>query len=148
MILSGDTLRLVRPVSPFAERTVHNGMTYGVSFAGYDIRIKQSLMLRSGDFSLASTVEEFEMPADVMAVVHDKSTWARRGLSVFNTVLEPGWKGHLTLELKNQHHVNHLTIQAGDPIAQVVFMRMDKASGVYTGKYNQQPDRPVEAILE
>lgn len=148
MILSAATIRAIQPVRPFCERTIHNGRSYGLSHAGYDVRIKQDVFLRAGEFSLASTVEHFEMPDDVLAIVHDKSTWARQGLSVFNTVIEPGWHGWLTLELKNQHHTNHIKISAGDPIAQIVFQRLDTPTDPYRGKYFWQPDRPVEAILE
>lgn len=148
MILSAKTIRAIQPVRPFCERTVHNGRSYGLSYAGYDVRVKQRVMLRAGEFSLASTVERFEMPDDVLAIVHDKSTWARLGLSVFNTVIEPGWHGWLTLELKNQHHSNHLTIEAGDPIAQIVFQRLDDPAAPYSGKYQSQPDRPVSALME
>ena len=55
------------------------------------------------------------MPRDMVGVVHDKSTWARRGLSVFNTVIEPGWRGKLTLELV-YHGGQDLLIPAGSGI--------------------------------
>ncbi len=84
------------------------------------------------------------MPDYLVGVVHDKSTWARRGLSVFNTVLEPGWKGFLTLELV-YHGRDRLHIPAGSGIAQVLFHEtMDYAS--YDGKYQNQADKPVGAI--
>jgi dCTP deaminase len=97
-----------------------------------------------GRFAIASSVEEFQMPGVLAGIVHDKSTWARRGLSVFNTVIEPGWNGFLTLELV-YHGRQVLHIPAGSGIAQVVFhVVSDKAS--YDGKYQNQPDRPVDAI--
>lgn len=78
-----------------------------------------------------------------MGIVHDKSTWARRGLSVFNTVIEPGWMGHLTLELV--YHGNEpLHIPAGSSIAQVVFHEV-AVPAWYAGKYQNQEDRPVGA---
>ena len=84
------------------------------------------------------------MPTNMLGIVHDKSTWARRGLSVFNTVIEPGWHGFLTLELV-YHGNENLLIPAGSGIAQVIFHRtMEEAE--YTGKYANQPDRPVHAI--
>jgi dCTP deaminase len=69
---------------------------------------------------LASAIEEFDMPNNLIGIVHDKSTWARRGLSVFNTVIESGWKGFLTLELV-YHGDEELIIPAGAGIAQVMF---------------------------
>lgn len=136
-------------ITPMCERTRHKGMTYGLGPAGYDVRIKQDVILPPGTFSLASTIEAFDMPDDVLALVKDKSTWARQGLSVFNTVIEPGWRGFLTLELKNHGHET-LFIDAGMPIAQILFFALDmKSQTPYgDGKYQDQGNRPVEAILD
>ncbi len=83
------------------------------------------------------------MPPYLVGIVHDKSTWARRGLSVFNTVIEPGWRGFLTLELV-YHGGDRLHIPAGAGIAQVIFH--DLASpAAYDGKYQDQADQPVGA---
>lgn len=147
MILSARTLRYLRPVEPFIEATKVNGMTAGLSHCGYDIRIKQTVRIKPGDFQLASTVERFTMPLNVAGVVHDKSTWARLGLAVQNTFLEPGWQGWLTIELTN-HSRETIEIEAGMPIAQVVFHRLDMKVEGYSGKYNNQADEPVAAILE
>jgi dCTP deaminase len=84
------------------------------------------------------------MPVTLMGIVHDKSTWARKGLSVFNTVIEPGWDGFLTLELV-YHGEGTLHLPAGCGIAQVVFHEV-KEPAQYSGKYQNQEDRPVEAI--
>ena len=100
-----------------------HGVSYGLGEAGYDIRIKQGVALNPvSRFILASTVEYFNMPKNLVAVVHDKSTWARQGLSVFNTVIEPGWRGYLTLELV-YHGSEELYIPQGAGIAQVLFHR-------------------------
>lgn len=121
------------------------GLSYGPSVAGYDIRCKQDRFMWPGRFVLASTVESFDMPKHVLGVVHDKSTWARRGLSVFNTVIEPGWRGYLTLELKMQAW-RPVWIRAHDPIAQVVFHCIaNPVPGGYSGKYQDQGDYPVGA---
>jgi len=62
---------------------------------------------------------------------------------VFNTVIEPGWEGWLTLELV-YHGWKPLHIPAGAGIAQVIFHQTtDRAA--YTGKYQNQPDEPVKA---
>ena len=125
-------------ISPFVERSSAYGMTYGLGPAGYDVRVAESLMLEPGTFSLASTIEYFEMPTDLIAFVHDKSTWARRGLSLFNTVIEPGWKGWLTLELTN-HSDRSITLAAGMPIAQIIWHQlMDDTAQPYDGKYQNQ----------
>lgn len=138
MILPAQKIRRLKPVLPFNERTVHHGMSYGLSHAGYDVRIAETLSLAAGQFSLASTVEEFFMPTDIVAFVHDKSSWARRGLSLFNTVIEPGWIGFLTLELVN-HSSDTLFLFEGDPIAQIIFMRLEEPTEKpYSGKYQFQ----------
>jgi dCTP deaminase len=137
------------------EKTIHegSGMSFGLSYAGYDIRIKQDVSISKGGFALASTVEKFTMPNDVVGIVHDKSSLARKGLSVFNTVIEPGWEGYLTLELVNHGYEMvgkrfELQLFAGQPIAQIIFHRLDHPADGYKGKYQNQPDKPVEAIFE
>jgi dCTP deaminase len=156
MILSAQTIRQwclhVRPmISPFIERTVTRGKTFGLSAAGYDVRIDLTprvRLLMPGEFILASTIEHFELPALILGVVHDKSSWARRGLSVFNTIIEPGWRGYLTLELANHGH-EEITLSHEDPIAQIVFHRLDKPTDQpYSGKYQDQARGPQPAIDE
>lgn len=83
MILPAQHIRArVGMVTPFCERGVSHGMSYGLSAAGYDARVRQRRILRPGAFVLASTVEYFIMPSDVLGHVADKSTWARRGITV------------------------------------------------------------------
>ncbi len=167
MILSAATLRRLQPVQPFCERTVHRGMSYGVSLAGYDVRVDfprvngdwpahgtfspefgHGRLIPTGGFLLAATLEHFIIPVNVVAFVHDKSTWARRGLSLPPVVLEPGWRGHLTLALRN-FGPEALSIFAGDPIAQIVFHELDSSDGPgYTGKYQGQGPEPTPARIE
>jgi len=84
-----------------------HGVSHGLAEVGYDIRLKQnvnfypkkkevfviqdigrnSFQTFSGNFCITSAIEEFDMPHDLMGIVHDKSTWARKGLSVFNTCI-------------------------------------------------------------
>jgi len=146
MIHNGQFLkdsRPVRPLIPTKERAY--GVSYGLAEAGYDIRIRQTVILHPfRRFRLASTVERFVMPDNLVAIVHDKSSWARRGLSVFNTVIEPGWKGYLTLELV-YHGNGILRIPGGAGIAQVLFHEIQETAE-YTGKYQNQENRPVAAI--
>jgi dCTP deaminase len=148
MIVNGSKLLTASPVSPMVKiKMKKHGVSFGLSEAGYDIRIMQDITLHPFKrFSLASTVEHFAMPDNLIGVVHDKSTWARRGLSVFNTVVESGWRGWLTLELV-YHGWGVLRIPAGAGIAQVIFHQtMEKA--LYTGKYQHQQNEPVGARYE
>lgn len=148
MILSdrGIAVRLYgdKLIEPFVLDKViaRNGMSYGLSSAGYDIRIAEDHSLYGGAFRLGSSMEKFSMPNDLIAIVHDKSSWARRGLCVQNTVIEPGWRGFLTLELSN-HGVAPIDIKAGDPIAQIIFHKLDHAvERPYSGKYQDQEAGP------
>lgn len=84
------------------------------------------------------------MPKNVVGIVHDKSTWARRGLAVQNTVIEPGWRGFLTLELTNHGSVP-IKIERAMPIAQIVFHFTDEETVGYEGKYQDQERGPQEA---
>lgn len=169
MILSGQTIRQRGIFTPFNEKGRQRGMSYGLSQAGYDVRIdlknvtQRSLVrhnasgdactgwfieLEPGGFMLASTVEHFDMPSDVVGIVHDKSTWARLGLAVQNTVAEPGWRGYLTIELTNHGH-EPLRIYQGDPIAQVVCHLTDApVEAPYEGKYQDQERGPQKARFE
>lgn len=148
MILSAQTIRKLGIISPFSERTKSNGMTYGLSAAGYDVRIAQTKEILAGTFTLASTIEYFTMPNNVLGMVKDKSTWARQGIVVQNTVIEPGWRGYLTLEISN-HSDKHRIILRDSPIAQIVFQFLDEPTEQpYDGKYQNQADHPVEAIHE
>lgn len=139
-------------LSPFSDRFRYEGVTYGLSSAGYDVRVefdsgghRPEWFLRPGEFLLASTVERFNLPSQVVGFVHDKSSWARRGLAVQNTVIEPGWEGWLTLELTN-HGPHPLLIKRGQGIAQVVFQWLDEPTvQPYEGKYQDQSRGPVEA---
>ena len=144
MILPAQEIRKLKGmVEPFHERSIHNGMSYGLSSAGYDVRIAESIWLSiDTPFMLASTIEKFAMPRSIVGMVHDKSSWARRGLSLFNTVIEPSWRGFLTLELV-YHGSEPLSIEAGSPIAQIVFMHLSAPTEMpYSGKYQDQEAGP------
>lgn len=166
MIINSTSLLQAAPIKDMlTTKERAHGVSYGLAEAGYDIRIKQDIKFEKrlypsgyrnsiyvddvyigeGKFTIASAIEEFQMPNDLVGVVHDKSTWARHGLSVFNTVLEPGWKGFLTLELV-YHGTADLHIPAGAGIAQILFSRIENHSS-YDGKYQNQANQPVPAIM-
>lgn len=156
MILSAHTLRTLKPVSPFVERSELNRhgltFTYGLGPAGYDVRVefdregkRESELLEAGGFMLVSTIEYFTMPPDIIGIVHDKSSWARRGVCVQNTVIAPGWCGYLTLELSN-HSRQAISIWRGDPIAQIIFQKLDLCAESYQGKYQNQQRGPQGAL--
>lgn len=164
MVINGKALYHSSQLLDIPDRKVsEHGVSYGLGEAGYDIRIKQDITFyrlfglipmvktvdgkqvtrRFGKFALASAIEKFNMSPSCVAIVHDKSTWARRALSVFNTVIEPGWKGYLTLELV-YHGRRKLHIPAGAGIAQVIFHLVQEPA-TYSGKYQNQENKPVAA---
>lgn len=145
MILNGRQLYDARPLSPMSGMKLReHGVSYGLAEVGYDVRIKQSITLHLfRRFALASTIERFTIPENLVAVIHDKSTNIRRGLMVGNSVAEPGWQGWLTLELF-YFGWKPLHIKAGTGIAQAIFHQLASPAR-YVGRYQDQPDRPVEA---
>lgn len=145
MILPAQSIRQMQPVTPFVERHPTHGVTGGLGPAGYDIHLDQDVWLWPGRFVLASASEHFSMPADVLGVVHDKSTWARRGVALQNTVVEPGWWGFLTLEI-TMHRWRFLRLRKGTPIAQVIFHRLEAPTEIpYRGRYQDQGRGPQPA---
>ena len=162
-VINGKTLLAKAPIREMIPHKLkYHGVSWGLAEAGYDLRIRQEIIfkpgmtmgptievngqLEHGRFTLASAIEEFDMPTDLVGVVHDKSTWARQGLSVFNTVIEPGWKGFLTLELVF-HGNKEVVIPAGAGIAQVIFTSLAHDAS-YEGKYQYQADMPVPSVFD
>ena len=118
-------------IAPFVEKQKRDGaISYGLSSYGYDARCSDEFMIFTNvdnaivdpkDFShqsfverktpvcvippnsfvLTRTVEYFKIPDDVLVICLGKSTYARCGLIVNVTPLEPGWEGHVTLEISN-----------------------------------------------
>ena len=136
--------------------------SYGLSSFGYDMRLGSKFLLASridliadpldyhpdlcrvltredefilhpGHHVLAESVERFNMPADVFGMCFGKSSFARCGLLVNVTPLEPGWEGVLTLELANVSP-NPIRLHVGKGIAQVVFFRGERPDRTYTEK--------------
>jgi len=157
VILSRQSIRSRGILSPCEEPSTCHGTSYGLGPAGYDLRLvlpqntvsyeeyPKRLLLQPGQFMLAAAAEYFSLPSDLVGIVHDKSTWARRGLTVQNTIIEPGWRGYLTLELIN-HSNQALELVEGQGIAQVVFHVLDQPTDrLYSGKYQNQQYGPQEA---
>jgi dCTP deaminase len=157
-VLSGQTisrLGLIQPCRPRTEFGRHikdrlYTLTHGLGPAGYDLTLDWAdpqgfRVLEPGEFRLGAANERFELPNNVIGMVYDKSSWARRGLSLFNTVVEPGWGGWLTIELTNLGKES-LFLPQGVPIAQVVFSYLDEPTdNPYNGKYQDQARGPQSA---
>lgn len=154
-------------IHPFEEAAERPGIiSYGVTSFGYDMRLADEWVMVSmthnadpknpqfthpmeryayvdlypGHFILCRSVEYFHIPDDVLGIVVGKSTYARCGLVVNCTPLEPGWHGHLTIELHNCSK-SFVRVYANEGIAQVVFHQGLRPEVTYAdkkGKYQGQ----------
>ena len=141
-------------ISPFEEKLQRQGViSYGLSSYGYDARVSDdfkiftnidnalvdpkdfsdnSFVTRKTDvciippnsFVLAHTVEYFKIPRDVLVVCLGKSTYARCGLIVNVTPLEPEWEGHVTLEISYTTPLP-AKVYAHEGISQFLFLKAD-----------------------
>ena len=164
-VLSAQTLRrysiegraIISPLEKASQDS--RGNTRGLGPCGVDVTLdvksyphetcdhagNPAARLAPGMFLLISACERFQIPDDVVGIVHDKSSMARRGVAVQNTVLEPGWRGYVTLEITN-HGSEILYLRHGDAIAQVIFHRLDEPTELpYVGKYQDQERGPQRA---
>jgi dCTP deaminase len=142
-------------IEPFNEKQVREGViSYGLSSYGYDARIAdefkiftninhtivdpkdfdprsfvdfrgEQCIIPPNSFALARTVERFRIPRDVIVVCVGKSTYARCGIIVNVTPLEPEWEGIVTLEVSNTTPLP-ARIYANEGIAQFLFFRGDE----------------------
>ena len=143
-------------ISPFEDKQVKgNSISYGVSSYGYDARLSDefkiftnvnteivdpknfkstSFVTKKGpeciippnSFILASTVEYFKIPKDILVICLGKSTYARCGIIVNVTPLEPGWQGVVTLELSNTTQLP-AKIYANEGVCQFIFLKGNEA---------------------
>jgi dCTP deaminase len=159
---------VVSMIRPFTDRRVDSmsGMSYGLSSCSYDVRLDGEVVgvdasvprtlfeehtafwLPPQTMILGATIELFALPVDLKMTVHDKSSNVRRGLTVQNTLCDPGWRGFLTLEIAN-HSRQPVPLRKGMPIAQVVFELLDAPTEQpYRGKYLDQERGPQESRRE
>ena len=158
-------------IEPFVDKQTRDGViSYGVSSYGYDMRIAdeykiftnvhsaivdpkafdaKSFVDFKGDvciippnsFVLARSVEYFKIPRSVLCITMGKSTYARCGLIVNVTPLEPLWHGHVTLEISNTTPLP-AKVYSNEGVAQVLFYEADDeceiSYGDKKGKYQGQ----------
>lgn len=99
-----------------------------------------------GRTAMASSVEPFQIPPKLWCEFRNKSTHARCFVdATLGTDGEPGWTGHLTIEIVF-HDLVPVTIPAGSAILKAVFHEI-AVPMAYAGKYQNQADRPVDAIF-
>jgi dCTP deaminase len=102
---------------------------------------KDHVIIPPNSFALAETVETIHVPRNVLAICVGKSTYARCGIIVNVTPLEPEWRGKVTIEISNTTPLP-AKIYANEGIAQMIFMKADRVCAVsYAdkgGKYQDQ----------
>jgi len=148
-------------IEPFAPQQHRPGIiSYGVTSYGYDVRVGRSFkvftnvygstvdpkkfdpksfvdieadecVIPPNSFALAETVEYFDVPRDMLVICLGKSTYARCGIIVNVTPLEPEWRGRVTIEISNTTPLP-AKIYANEGIAQMLFFR---AEGVCRTSY-------------
>lgn len=89
------------------------------------VGVEEPFILHPGEFVLGSTMENIELPDDLVARLEGKSSLGRIGLVIHSTAgfVDPGWKGHLTLELSNLSRLP-ITLYYGMKIGQISFLRL------------------------
>jgi dCTP deaminase len=152
-ILSAQSIRRnslsdLKLITPFVEKGTIRGRSFGLSSCTYDCRIAHPLIIPVHQGRLAVTMEHFNIPNVICGSVLDKSTWARTFMTAFNTHLDPGWHGYLTIELVNLG-TEVVELLEGDPICQVKFEWLDEPTDLpYDGKYQNQKNVPTPALLK
>lgn len=110
-------------------------------------------MLHPGEFVLGSTLEHVEVPADLVARLEGKSSLGRIGLLIHSTAgyVDPGWKGHLTLELSNVSNLP-ITLYHRMKIGQISFLQLTTPADRLYGsaelgsKYQNQVDPTASKV--
>lgn len=105
-----------------------------------DYCIGTEVLIPPHSYILGSSVEYFKIPPNIMCIVLGKSTYARCGIIVNVTPLEPGWEGNITIEISNSSPLP-AKIYADEGIAQILFFKGDTPAINYDdkgGKYQHQ----------
>ena len=102
---------------------------------------KDHIIIPPNSFALCETVEHIEVPRDVLVICVGKSTYARCGIIVNVTPLEPEWRGKVTIEISNTTPLP-ARIYANEGIAQLIFLKADQVCQTSyadkSGKYQDQ----------
>ncbi len=90
--------------------------------------------LKPGGYYLCSTMEKLKMPSDLIAFILPRSTLFRCGVSLESAVVDPGYRGSLTIGIKNQAE-REFALEKGARIAQIVFAKVQGSATTYRGRY-------------
>lgn len=103
--------------------------------AGYDLRSSSEVVIKPKQYELTATLETVELGLKTMASLHIRSSLAREGIIGSFAVVDPGFRGQLTLNLHNAGE-KKIMIREGEPIVQIVFHKLGSmARKGYTGLY-------------
>ena len=103
--------------------------------AGYDLRSSGEVVIKPKQYKLTASLETIELGLKVMAVLHIRSSLARGGIIGSFALVDPGFRGQLTLNLHNDGE-KEITLQKGEPIVQIVFHRLRSSARTgYSGLY-------------
>ena len=103
--------------------------------AGYDLRCAENVVLKPGQYELVATLETVELGLGVVAFLHIRSSLAREGVVGSFAVVDPGFRGQLTLNLCNVSE-KAVTLRDGERIVQIVFHSLGSAARKgYSGLY-------------
>ena len=109
-----------------------------VEYHRFEAKEEGGFPIDPGEFVLATTQEHVSIPSNVAAFVQGRSSIGRIGLTTQNAgFVDPGFHGHITLELVNESP-NTIILTPGYPVAQLVFFECCPVEKPYNGKYNDQ----------
>ncbi len=103
--------------------------------AGYDLRCSKTVVLKPKKYKLVATLETVELSLKITAFLHIRSSLAREGVIGSFAVVDPGFRGQLTLNLHNVSE-KEVTLRRGEQIVQIVFHNLGNvAQKGYDGSY-------------
>ena len=103
--------------------------------AGYDLRCSKKVILKPKHYELVATLETVELGLNVTAYLHIRSSLAREGIIGSFAVVDPGFRGQLTLNLHNVSD-KEIILREGEQIVQIVFHNLGSAPKKgYNGSY-------------
>jgi dCTP deaminase len=112
-----------------------NDLSACLNAAGYDLRCSKTVVIQSGKHALVATLETVELGLNLVAFMFIRSSFAREGIIGSFAVIDPGFRGQLTLNMTNVGD-KEVTLHEGERIVQIVFHRLgDTAKKGYNGSY-------------
>ncbi|TSC88274.1 MAG: deoxycytidine deaminase [Microgenomates group bacterium Gr01-1014_7] len=95
---------------------------------------QKEIVIKPGEYYLVSTVEVINTPKDLMPVVYPRTSLFRAGLLLLNSKTDPGYKGVLTMGLKNLSEFE-VKLQMGSRICNIVFFKIEGQTANYRGQH-------------